>query len=123
MLNDVCLEEFMIPCLVYALKRATNGMTKKELDKLPKLDMPDNENKIPVGAILFWENAEGEKTWHLTVEDRIVLETYTFNRGHWGVYEGDGLYSDIGYSDDNKLYIRFRKYKETRPADKMIIIK
>lgn len=98
-------------------------MTRAEFEELPKLEIPEEVEKIPVGAILYWENAEGEKAWQLTVENKTVLETYTFNRGHFGVYEGEGIFSDIGWSGVDVPHIRFRKYKDTSPADKMIIVK
>ena len=123
-LNDICLEEFICPCLTYALKRATDGMTRYEFEALPKFDLPEDEEEIPVGTILYWENAEGERAWQLTVEDRPVFTTYSFNRGHFGVYAGDGVFSDLGWSEDgSEPYIRFRKYRETSKPDKMIIIR
>ena len=120
-LNNVDLDDFVFPCLCYALKRTTQGMTRFEFESLPRLDLPENEEDIPVGAILYWENGEGERSWRVTVEERTVFTTYTFNRGHFGVYEGNGIFSDLGW-EDNEPYIRFRKYKETSKPDKMIFV-
>lgn len=124
MLNDVSLTEFMWPCLDYALRRVGYGSvrTKENLElNFGTWLIPDDLSEIPEGAILFWENAEGEKSWLLTIKDKIVFETYTFNRGHYAVYEGDGLISDLGWHDDSP-YIRFRKLGERSRPDKMFIL-
>lgn len=124
MLNDVYLYELSRTCLMYAVARAGLGKdcTVERLEQTATtLPLPENIADIPVGAILKWENKEGEKAWQLTLKGKTVLETYTFNRGHYVVYEGDGLISDLAWNEDTP-YIRFRKLAELTPPDKMFIL-
>lgn len=124
MLANVNLYELTRTCLMYATARVGLGKacTKEHLETIATIaPIPENLADIPVGAILHWENAEGERSWLLTLEDDTVLETYTFNRGHYAVYEGNGLISDLGWHDDTP-YIRFRKLAERSRPDKMYLL-
>lgn len=123
MLNDVCLTEFMWPCLDYVMRRVGYGSarTRENLEMDFSIwPIPDDLSEIPEGAILKWENKEGEKAWQTTLKGKVVLETYTFNRGHYAVYEGDGFISDLGWQDDTP-YIRFRKLADISKPDKMFL--
>lgn len=116
-LKDVHLEEFIWPCLTYVMRRTGFKGTIKQFLELPRYDIPED---IPIGAVLWWNNTEKEKNWQVTIENNVVLETYTYNRGHFIVYEGNGLVSDLGFKENEIPYIRFRKLKELTPPDKMI---
>lgn len=124
MLHDVCLYELSRTCLMYATARTGLGRdcTAEKLEQTTTiLPIPENLTEIPVGAIVFWENTEGEKSWRLTLKNHTVIETYTYNRGHYAIYEGGGLISDLSWQDDSP-YIRFRKLAELSRPDKMYII-
>lgn len=75
---------------------------------------------MQMGTILWYNNSEKEKEWQLSIQGQIVMSTYTFNRGHFMVYEGNGLVSDLSWHDDIP-YIRFRKLAELSPPDKIIV--
>lgn len=120
--RDVRLEALMRPCLYYCLQRVRPGMSFAEFDTLPRYDMPENETEIPVGAILWYNNAEKEKEWLLTVEDKTVVSVFTYNRGHYMVHEGDGLVSDLAWTEKGEPYIRFRYLRDGSPPDKLILV-
>lgn len=123
MLHNVCLEPYIWPCLYYCIQRVRPDMSIAEFNALPRHDYdPENVKHIPMGAILWYNNSEKDKEWQLSVQGQIVLASYTFNRGHFMVYEGNGLLSDLSWTDDKEPYIRFRKLAELSPPDKIIVV-
>lgn len=119
-MKDVYLEPFIWPCLYYCIQRVCPDMSVSEFNTLPRRDYTREEVKhLPQGAILWYNNSEKETEWQLTVRGQIVTTTTTYNRGHFMVYEGDGLVSDLGWRDGIP-YIRFRKLDELSPPDKII---
>lgn len=123
MIKDCCLAAFIYPCLTYAMLRTGAGdhMTISEFETLQRHPVPDDNKDIPEGAILYWANSEGYHGWQLTIKDKIVLETGTYNRGHYAVYEGNGTISDLAWNGDVP-YIRMRKLCDLSRPDKMILL-
>lgn len=121
-MKNVSLEPFIWPCLYYCIQRVCPGMSVREFNELPRLDYNlDLAKHMQMGTILWYNNSEKEKEWQLAVRERTVISTYTFNRGHFMVYEGSDLVSDLAWHDDTP-YIRFRKLAELSPPDKMIML-
>lgn len=120
-MHDVCLEPFIWPCLYYCIQRVVPHMSVKEFNELPRQNYPSGKReRLQMGSVLWYNNAEKEKEWQLSTQGQIVLSTYTFNRGHFMVYEGNGIVSDLSWRDDIP-YIRFRKLEALTPPDKIIV--
>lgn len=110
-LYDVTLEDFMFPCFAYCMKRTGLNMSWIEFKKLAEKPVPDTA-LIPVGAILRWDCDNGENRWvqnFLTIKGQRVISTWNNVNVHYGVYEGDGIVSDLVVRDDKDPYIRLRE--------------
>lgn len=113
MLFDVELEDFMFPCFAYVKRRTGLAVSYSEFRKLKENPVPADTANIPVGAILRWDCNNGDDRWvqsFLTIEGPRVIGTWNNVDAHYGVYEGDGIVSDLVVGDGNKdPYIRLRK--------------
>lgn len=98
-LQDVDLEDFVYPCIKYSLLRT--GSTKSIQDILDDKGIPyEGIDALTVGDILVWRKENTERrdtTTHINKYG--VVTTRAFSGIHVGVYEGDGLVSDLVFND------------------------
>lgn len=110
-LVDVTLEDFMFPCFAYSMKRTGLNYSFNDFRKLKEQPVPKNTADIPIGAILRWDINNGEDNWVdniLTIKGQRVISTWNNINVHYGVYEGDGIVSDIVW-DEKEIRIRLRE--------------
>lgn len=123
-LYDVELEEFMFPCFTYCMKRTGLNMDWTEFRQQKEQPVPDTA-LIPTGAILRWDCDNGENRWvqsFLTIKGQRVISTWHNINVHYGVYEGDGIVSDLVVGDDKDPYIRLRELDKLYQRPRGMII-
>lgn len=110
-LVDVEFEDFMLPCFAYVMKRTGLNMSYNEFRKLEEKTYI-SYGHLDSGTILRWDNNNGENNWQqyfLTIKYGKVIATWINCNIHYGVYEGNGLVSDLVVGDDKNPYIRIRE--------------
>lgn len=120
-LEEVYLEEFMYPCVLYAKRRVGILMSLQDIYSLEGLPY-ENTNQLSVGDIVVWERFEEEDTdMTLSMGGRGPITTKVALGRHFAVYEGDGMVSDICF-DAEHYFPRIRlTLLEERKRPKNII--
>lgn len=97
-MQDVMLEEFMWPCVHYAIKRTGSTLKPSEVLALPRKEFTDTQS-LQCGDIVVWaskrrKNPFTEMTAGFREGVGPVMRRFKDNF-HVAVYEGNGLFSDV----------------------------
>ena len=113
-MESVFLEDFAYPCVAYVIRRLGLEQEIKQLFVATGEEYSSTTNLIP-GDIIIWEYSSGitEGNVTLTMGTRGPITTKFFLGRHFGVYEGDGLVSDLTFNkDDYQPHIRLMSLLE-----------
>lgn len=97
-MQDVMLEEFMWPCVHYAIKRTGSLLKPSAVLALPRRKFTDMKS-LQCGDIVVWENRKRKNPFtEMTAGFRDgvgpVVRRFKDNF-HVAVYEGSGFFSDV----------------------------
>lgn len=97
-MQDVMLEEFMWPCVHYAIKRTGSPMKPSAVLALPRRRFTDTQS-LQCGDIVVWESQRRKNPFTEMIagfRDGVgpVMRRFKDNF-HVAVYEGSGLFSDV----------------------------
>lgn len=96
-LNDVMMEEYMYPCVHYALKRIGSVLSPSETMKLPRQEFKSVDD-LERGDIVVWVSKKRKPWIEMVIGMREglgpVMRRFK-DDFHVAVYEGDGMFSDV----------------------------
>lgn len=94
-MNAVDLTDITYPCATYALRRIGSHWPVERLLNFP----PEPFTELNVGDILVWDRLDSPEETSAYIMDehgRPISRSVAYNR-HLGVYEGDGVVSDVKF--------------------------
>lgn len=123
MLNDVDISDFYCFCGLYAVWRTGVKFTLGELLKEEGTQFT-SINDLKIGDILVWECNGPRVTYPSKIKNNVLLTVSVNNNKHYGVYEGNGVVSDLSFLSDfdhNQWPIlRMRELEKLTLPDKVI---
>lgn len=101
-LKDVFLLDFLYPCATYVVKRLGIDMSPKDLYQTTGKEYDGNPESLSVGDVLVWNYRKDSPTLDVVMQmtDRGPITSRKIQGKHLGVYEGDGLVSDLTFYED-----------------------
>ena len=105
-MKNVYLENFAYPCVAYVIERLGLSCSIKELFNIEGSPY-SNSVELEVGDIVVWVRSDEFSEATLTMKECSPVSTKINLNKHFGVYEGNGLVSDITF-DSNNFYPRIR---------------
>lgn len=127
-MKDVIILEHIYPCRSYCLKRLDREdlLTLEWLEnEFPKLLQKYRDNIVlKRGDILVWKSRESESCFAPVriQNNRVLFEKIAYDY-HCGVYEGDGLVSDVILDNALPLIIRERNLERLSRPDYYLRLK
>lgn len=98
-LNDVDISDFYSFCGLYAVWRTRNRFTLGQLLKEEGTQFI-SINDLKIGDILVWETHDSYVSYPSKIKNNVLLTVSVNNSKHFGVYEGDGIVSDLSFQSD-----------------------
>lgn len=99
-MKDVCLLDFAYPCVAYVIRRLGIDAT---VDRVMSLTTEPYAPSVDlnVGDVVIWDYKHDTKVTDavITMGKYGPITTRLAFTAHFGVYEGNGLVSDITYDD------------------------
>jgi hypothetical protein len=109
LLKSVDLTEFAYPCITFIIKRCGLSLSIKEILETP-IEKYETFTKLAIGDILIWDNVTPPEPDLMTLifDSTVGVITSSVDLSkHFGVYEGNGLVSDVVH-DSNTYYPHIR---------------
>lgn len=100
--KDIFLENLAYPCVMYVKERLGLSLDIKELLNLEGEPFIPGKTELKAGDIIVYKNTEGQsltRIW-LKVQGKSVITKWADVSKHFYVYEGDGIVSDMVYSQE-----------------------
>ena len=101
-MKNMYLEDFAYPCVCYAKRRTESPLPIKDILEL-SCERYTATTILNIGDIVVWQHNRDIKITDvmLTIMDKCVITTKARFDRHFGVYEGDGMVSDLTFDSDN----------------------
>ena len=117
-LNDVDISDFYSFCGLYAIRRTGNRFTLGQLLKEEGTRFT-SINDLKIGDILVWETHNS-----YVLKNNVLFTVSVNNSKHFGVYEGNGIVSDLSFQSDfdhnQRPVLRMRELEKLTPPDRII---
>lgn len=122
-MQDVMLEEFMWPCVHYAIKRTGSPMKPSAVLELPRREFTGTQS-LQWGDIVVWKSKQRKNPFiEMTAEfrDGVGPVVRRFKDDfHVAVYEGNGFFSDVSIRGNKRPTIRVFRLDDRRSPDEVI---
>lgn len=119
-LFDVDITDLQHPCALYVIRRLGLSTTIRNLIETHRY--PFNKDTIQIGDVLFWQHENKDyQSYTMQMKGKAIIENHYLFDGHFAVYEGDDLVSDMYFPEDGYPRIRFRQLANIKQPTSVIL--
>lgn len=125
-LKDVFLSDFLYPCATYVVKRLGLSMSPISLYAFPAEKLKEDElSNLQIGDVVIWDWRKNEPPSEvvLSISNKGPVTSKQYRGRHYGVYEGNGIVSDITFYGDSTTPCIRQMYLHDKKTDPVEVIR